>query len=208
MKRILFIFILLMGISQAKDKDGIFLGFELGLGKVKTTTPVSEYPSTIDTFNLPMYGFRLGYVKYFGDLFGINTYASFKDVFQSGNNSNSGKDFTHIMSFAANIDYLLDFYNDKSLSMGGFAGVGIGSTNIKIRDSRSFGFDEGVSKDTVYGIYTDFKAGLKTSYKHNSISLIASFPIIPTKEVGYPDKEGNWKSKTNYTISLAYDYRF
>lgn len=191
MKRILFIFILLMGISQANDKDGISLGFELGLGEAKITESVDGYTSN-NTVSFPLYGFRLGYVKYFGKLFGIYTYANFKDLFLS-TKGDGYKKSEHIMSFAANIDFLLDFYNDKSLSMGGFAGIGIGGANIKARS-------DGVSR-SMSGLYTDLKLGLKTSYKYNSISLIASFPVIPTKE-------GDWKSRTNYTISLAYDYKF
>ena len=202
MKGILFIFILLMGISQANDKDGISLGFELGLGEVKTTASVEGATISNNTLNFPLYGFRLGYVKYFGDLFGIYTYANFKDLFQS-TKIDGEKIFTHIMSFAANIDFLLNFYNDKSLSMAGFAGIGIGGANIK-------GRLDGVS-DNMSGLYTDLKLGLKTSYEHNSISLIASFPVIPTKKsmfVGQGLPSINSKSRTNYTISLAYDYKF
>lgn len=213
MKGILFIFILLMGISQANDKDGIsfkrikynqnakisqandkdgiFLGFELGLGEVKNTESVAGYTFN-STLSLPLYGFRLGYVKYFGDLFGIYTYANFKDLFTS-TKGDYGKNSIHTMSFAANIDFLLNFYNDKSLFMGGFAGIGIGGANTKARS-------DDVS-NSMSGLYTDLKLGLKTSYEHNSISLIASFPVIPIKE-------GNTKSRTNYTISLAYDYKF
>lgn len=201
MKRILFIFILLMGISQASNKDGIFLGFELGLGEVKTTESFNSATNNV-TASLPLYGFRLGYVKYFGDLFGIYTYANFKDLFQS-TKSDREEISIHIMSFAANIDFLLNFYNDKFLFMGGFAGIGIGSANIK---SRINGFS-----DNLDNLYTDFKLGLKTIYEHNSISLIASFPVIPIKRsifVGQGLPSYDSKLRTNYTISLAYDYKF
>lgn len=164
---------------------------------------VRDVDNKYDTaIRLSLYGFRLGYVKYFGDLFGIYTYANFKDLFQS-TKSDREEISIHIMSFAANIDFLLNFYNDKFLFMGGFAGIGIGSANIK---SRINGFS-----DNLDNLYTDFKLGLKTIYEHNSISLIASFPVIPIKRsifVGQGLPSYDSKLRTNYTISLAYDYKF
>lgn len=152
--------------------------------------------------NLPLYGFRIGYTRYFSDFFGISTYVNFRDLFQS-TKSDREEISIHIMLFAANIDFLLNFYNDKFLFMGGFAGIGIGSANIK---SRINGFS-----DNLDNLYTDFKLGLKTIYEHNSISLIASFPVIPIKRsifVGQGLPSYDSKLRTNYTISLAYDYKF
>lgn len=201
MKKILICFILFIGFAQANDKDGVFLGFELGLGEVKTTESFNGATSNTK-LNLPLYGFRIGYTRYFSDFFGISTYANFRDLFQS-TKSDREEISIHIMLFAANIDFLLNFYNDKFLFMGGFAGIGIGSANIK---SRINGFS-----DNLDNLYTDFKLGLKTIYEHNSISLIASFPVIPIKRsifVGQGLPSYDSKLRTNYTISLAYDYKF
>lgn len=201
MKKILICFILFIGFAQANDKDGVFLGFELGLGEVKTTESFNGATSNTK-LNLPLYGFRIGYTRYFSDFFGISTYVNFRDLFQS-TKSDREEISIHIMLFAANIDFLLNFYNDKFLFMGGFAGIGIGSANIK---SRINGFS-----DNLDNLYTDFKLGLKTIYEHNSISLIASFPVIPIKRsifVGQGLPSYDSKLRTNYTISLAYDYKF
>ncbi len=202
MKKILICFILFIGFAQANDKDGVFLGFELGLGEVKTTESFNGATSNTK-LNLPLYGFRIGYTRYFSDFFGISTYVNFRDLFQSAS-VNGVKTHIDIMSFAANMDFLLDFYNERSVSVGAFAGIGIGGANVKGKVS-------GTLNDSISEFYGDIKLGLKTSYGFNSISFIASFPLVPVEEstfvgAGFPTY--NSTLKTNYAISLAYDYRF
>ena len=202
MKKILICFILFIGFAQANDKDGVFLGFELGLGEVVAKESFNGLTSNTK-LNLPLYGFRIGYTRYFSDFFGISTYVNFRDLFQSVS-VNGVKTHIDIMSFAANMDFLLDFYNERSVSVGAFAGIGIGGANVKGKVS-------GTLNDSISEFYGDIKLGLKTSYGFNSISFIASFPLVSVEEstfvgAGFPTY--NSTLKTNYAISLAYDYRF
>lgn len=147
-EKILICFILFIGFAQANDKDGVFLGFELGLAEVAEKESFNGLTSNTK-LNLPLYGFRIGYTRYFSDFFGISTYVNFRDLFQSVS-VNGVKTHIDIMSFAANMDFLLDFYNERSVSVGAFAGIGVGGANVKGKVS-------GTLNDSISEFYGDME---------------------------------------------------
>lgn len=66
------------------------------------------------------------------------------------------------------------------------------------------------SEGSLSSFYSDIKLGLKTGYKHNTISFITSFSLFPLRgNVSYYGSPNIIvKLKTTYALSFAYDYVF
>ncbi|RDU58098.1 outer membrane beta-barrel protein [Helicobacter sp. MIT 99-5507] len=197
MKKILLCLCLLFGYSMANDKDGFFLGAEIGISEVSVAASANGYSGKVK-LSAPMYGFKAGYRYFFSDLIGLRGYISFKDSFvdvklQGSNGS------AHFMPIMANADIIFDFYKTQNYSFDAIVGVGLGFAILN--DYSLIG-----KIDTSHSaFYSDARVGIGTSYDNNRLGLVVSFPITQaTKKVDGIE----YKIKQNYAVALTYDYKF
>lgn len=194
MKKILLCLCLLFGYSMANDKDGFFLGAEIGISEVSVATGAVGNGGKVSA---PMYGFKAGYRYFFSDLIGLRGYISFKDSFvdvklQSINGS------AHFMPIMANADIIFDFYKTQNYSFDAIVGVGLGFATLNYLLIGSINTSHSA-------FYSDARVGIGTSYDNNRLGLVVSFPITQaTKKVNGIE----YKVKQSYAVALTYDYKF
>ena len=205
MKKILLCLCLLFGYSMANDKDGFFLGAEIGISEVRVAASANGGSGKVE-LSAPMYGFKAGYRYFFSDLIGLQGYISFKDSFvgidSSFNIANvklQGNGSSHFMPIMANADIIFDFYKTQNYSFDAIVGVGLG---FAILNDYSLIGNINTSHSA---FYSDARVGIGTSYDNNRLGLVVSFPITQaTKKVDGIE----YKIKQNYAVALTYDYKF
>lgn len=197
MKKILLCLCLLFGYSMANDKDGFFLGAEIGISEVSVAASANGYSSKVK-LSAPMYGFKAGYRYFFSDLIGLRGYISFKDSFVDVKSQGSNVS-SHFMPIMANADIIFDFYKTQNYSFDAIVGLGLGFAILN--DNSLIG-----NIDTSHSaFYSDARVGIGASYDNNRLGLVVSFPITQaTKKV-----DGiKYKIKQSYAVALTYDYKF
>lgn len=206
MKKILLCLCLLFGYSMANDKDGFFLGAEIGISEVSLAASAAGYSVEVKQ-SAPMYGFKAGYRYFFSDLIGLRGYISFKDSFTysivnvkgAGTTESSAESSAHFMPIMANADVIFDFYKTQNYSFDAIVGLGLG---FAILNDYSL---IGNTNTSHSAFYSDARVGIGTSYDNNRLGLVVSFPITQaTKNV-----DGiKYKIKQSYAVALTYDYKF
>lgn len=203
-EKILLIALLSIVSLYAKENSGLFIGVDVSgnIYNEKTTQGNQniQSSSTTSVFGL---GGKVGYKHFFNDSFGLRGYGMLSFATNSLDGNSSYIKSKQII-YTLNVDLLYNFYSNNDYHIGVFSGFGVGGANVKGKVS-------GTLNDSISEFYGDIKLGLKISYGFNSISFIASFLLVPVEEstfvgAGFPTY--NSTLKTNYAISLAYDYRF
>ncbi|MBR7117856.1 MAG: outer membrane beta-barrel protein [Helicobacteraceae bacterium] len=203
MKKILLCLCLLFGYSMANDKDGFFLGAEIGISEVSIAASANGNSVKVE-LSAPMYGFKAGYRYFFSDLIGLQGYISFKDSFVDVNSSGSlvelqGNGSSHFMPIMANADIIFDFHKTQNYSFDAIVGVGLG---FAILNDNSLIGNINTSHSA---FYSDARVGIGTSYDNSRLGLVVSFPITQaTKKVDGIE----YKIKQNYAVALTYDCKF
>lgn len=205
MKRILFSLFLVLATSYANEKNGFFIGLEIGGGE-----------STIDagilnvTRSLPSYGVRAGYSYLFNEYIGLRGYGSIvyttaSEDYYNAMSAESYKDSTSLLSYTINADVLFNFYNTESIFIAAFAGIGIGGANVSYYDTSFVDRLQTAVDVSKNNFYSDSRLGLRAGSGSHSVDFAFTLPLVTTKISAYSIEA---KVKQNYRVSLAYNYTF
>lgn len=191
-------------VGLAKESDGIFVGFEVGLGSATLKTNGIDLANQVwdnkSTATNAGYGGKIGYKHFFSDYLGVRGYFGINWFETMGKNTTAGttsKTTISILSYSLNADALFNFYSNESANYGAFVGLGLGGASS---DYEASSLNESVS-----GFYMDAKLGLRATAGHNGFDFIVAIPFIDQSKTINGVKA---KIKQDYRISLAYSYMF
>lgn len=219
MKKIILLGLLIFSIGNAREMDGIFIGFETGGGENQLKMSDISFNQK-HSYTSAIYGGKIGYKYFFNDWLGIRGYAnvdySGSQIVQDYSNTigNGRSDVKYgFITYAVNADVLLNFYNTESYSIGAFLGIGLGGqsttyeqiviTTIVTTGSRATA--SRYIKENISGFYSDFKVGLRATAGNHGMDFIAKIPFVETKKT----IQGiDAKVKQNYQILLGYNFSF
>lgn len=205
MKKILLCLILALGSIYANQKNGLFIGLEVGGGESAIDAGVLKV-----TRSLPSYGARIGYLYLFNEYIGIRGYGSInytiasEDYYNALTSANY-KDSVSLLSYTINADVLFNFYNGESAFIGAFIGLGIGGANVRYYDTSFIQTLRSVLDVSQNNFYGDSRLGLRIGSGNHGVDLALTLPLVDAKINAYMI-EANIKQ--NYKISLAYNYTF
>ncbi|RDU65084.1 outer membrane beta-barrel protein [Helicobacter sp. MIT 14-3879] len=225
MKRLVILMLICFGLSaddyneinnNTREKNGIFIGFEIGNGETMFKQDFASVGNTyyygIDMkISSNLYGGKVGYKYFFNDYVGIRGYfnldyqgALYKLKGSVGSNSQSSNVYTDLLNFGINADVLVNFYNTNFLNVGLFAGLGIGGVKSEVQID--------ANKDDMIAFDTNFKVGLRLNIEQNhGVEFVAKIPMIESKRkadmLGL-GVETTQKVKQVYSLGLSYLYTF
>jgi len=240
--------------ASAQEMDGAFVGLEFGYGNgINMKDDLT--PETVDPYGdlsasgyeikgIPIIGVNVGYKHFITSWFGLRYYANFnymqtssirtvRTVNAAGDTSSSASIDFHgkasIMSYAANIDALFNFYNGSVGNIGAFLGFGVGYQNwdVRLTQIRAHLLNDltnsslyAVGKLPTSALYADAKVGLRAAYGHHSVDLTFKMPFIGTsKDIAagwYTPSTGTNAAgsaftltfKQSWAITLGYAFTF
>ena len=106
------------------------------------------------------------------------------------------------VTYNANVDILLNFYNGENTAVGAFAGIGLGGQTIWDRD-----FIMGDKTRDMTDFYSDIKLGLRVNVAQNhGMEFIAKIPLNQAKETFEYNIEAKYKQL--YAVMLGYNFTF
>ncbi len=224
MKKCIIAVFALLAFAYAQEekpmKNGFFVGAEIGYGinfaKAQTTngTGVNATTTTADEMQAPFgnVGLKLGYIHYISKMFGFRGYLTYNYGFSSassstkepGTTTTKTSSLSSLHQFALNADVLFDFYHTNNISLGAFAGIGIGYGSFKQSTK-----DTGVTTSSSFGdgfvlpINVGLAAGIGKSHR---VELAVRIPTIAPK---YTDTLNNTEySYRNLIMAVGYSYTF
>lgn len=205
-------------VVNAKESNGVFVGFEIGAGEQQMTinnptlTSLWTHFGTISRGNegtgratSAIFGAKIGYKHFFLDWIGIRGYASIdysQSLIQSKDATSRWTGILSDIIYNANVDILLNFYNGENTAFGAFVGVGVGGQTIWDRD-----FIMGDKTRDMTDLYSDIKVGLRVNVAQNhEMEFITKIPLNQAKETFEYNIEAKYKQL--YAVMLGYNFAF
>lgn len=214
-----------LGVAvNAQENNGVFVGLEIGASEqqMKLKTPPNVYAithfGTIGGTNLnsndegtgqytaAVFGAKVGYKHFFLEWIGIRGYAGIDYTQSRIHSKGRTSSWTGVLSnltYSANVDALLNFYNSENVAFGAFVGLGIGGQTTWDMD---FIMDDNKYRSFT-DLYSDVKVGLRVNVARNhGMEFIAKIPLNSAKETFEYGVEASYKQ--NYQVLLGYNFTF
>lgn len=185
------------------EESGVLVGLEVGYGELgmrDSSNPTNQVEKAIK------YGLVVGYKQFFNPHIGLRYYANISNSqTQSSNKAVTGTNFTSVLNYGANIDFLGNFIATENVDFGGFIGVGIGAntwSNQTLKDVKNMGM-----KVSSTGVNLALNVGLRTNlFAHHGIEIAARIPF--TKNTLFDDAGIKIDSYGNYSVTARYIFSF
>ncbi len=190
---------------NAQENNGVFVGLEIGASEqqIKLKNPNGNESTTENT--AATFGAKVGYKHFFLEWIGIRGYAGIdytQSRVHSANNTSWSTGVFANLTYSANIDALLNFYNSENVAFGAFVGLGIGgqtSWDMNLLFSDKY--------RSMTDLYSDVKLGLRVNVARNhGMEFIAKIPLNSAKETFEYGIEASYKQ--NYQVLLGYNFSF
>ena len=216
--------------TSTTEGNGAFVGIEMGFATHTFQMSLPQMQGKVDfTQSALAVGAKVGYKHFFVKWVGIRGYVDVDYVESRTKMPDSLRDtqlkissgFTNDISYGANADILLNFYNGERVFFGMFAGVGVGYQHAAdnfwgnmIVATMGNGYITVKSAKTrkMSGLYADAKVGLRVNAaKYHEVEFIAKIPFVTIKKE-FSDDGGNTKVpasyKQDYKFMLGYNFVF
>lgn len=204
-----------LGVAvNAKEINGVFVGFEAGAGEQSIVLSSGRTENTVKN-TAAVFGVKLGYKHFFLDWVGIRGYASvdytesrYHTAEKTATETATRKSWrTGVLGnaiYSANIDALFNFYNSENVAAGAFVGLGIGGQTAF--DSYYIYTDE---VRTITDLYSDVKVGLRVNFANHGVDFIAKIPLNNATKT-FREAIGDIKAKyrQTYQVMLGYNFTF
>lgn len=194
--------------ANAMENNGVFVGFEAGAMEQKLTTDGNGISYNVKGSAI-VFGGKLGYKHFFLDWIGIRGYigADYAETRVRFADGQSGV-FSGI-TYTANVDALLNFYNTENVAVGLFVGLGLGGQTA---EDDNFLYNDKVR--TITNFYSDVKIGLRVNAaKNHGMEFIAKIPLNDgtktfSEMIGTQRIDIKAKYRQNYKVLLGYNFTF
>ena len=216
--------------TSTTEGNGAFVGIEMGFATHTFQMDLQQIQQgKVDfTQSALAVGAKVGYKHFFVKWVGIRGYVDvdyvesrmkMPDSLRQLLKISSGS--TNDISYGANADILLNFYNGERVFFGMFAGVGVGyqhaadnfwGNTIASEAGNGQFVVESLKTRKMSGLYADAKVGLRVNAaKYHEVEFIAKIPFV-TISKEFSDDGGTTKVpasyKQDYKFMLGYNFVF